>query len=107
MLLTLDGGDGADVIIGGDGDDTLLGGAGDDILIGGPGNDAIDGGPGDNIVIDDPATSLITSAKTVGKGWLKAHAHVDHGKTVLEVGGKKRTLPHADLDSLLANTPVA
>ena len=51
-LLTLDGGDGDDVLLGGDGNDTLLGGAGDDVLIGGPGNDTIDGGPGDNVVID-------------------------------------------------------
>ena len=38
-LLTIDGGDGDDVLVGGDGDDTLLGGAGDDVLIGGPGDD--------------------------------------------------------------------
>ena len=51
-LLTLDGGDGDDVLLGGAGNDTLLGGAGDDVLIGGPGIDTIDGGPGDNVVID-------------------------------------------------------
>ena len=51
-LLTLDGGDGDDVLLGGAGDDTLLGGAGDDVLIGGPGNDTLDGGPGDNVVLD-------------------------------------------------------
>ena len=51
ILLTLDGGDGDDVLIGGAGDDTLLGGAGDDVLLGGPGNDTLDGGPGDNVVI--------------------------------------------------------
>jgi len=49
--LTLDGGDGDDIIIGSDGDDVLLGGNGDDVLIGGLGNDIIDAGPGDNIVI--------------------------------------------------------
>ena len=55
MLLTLDGGDGDDVLLGGAGDDTLLGGAGDDVLIGGPGNDTLDGGPGNNVVIDSLA----------------------------------------------------
>ena len=50
-LLTLDGGDGDDVLVGGAGDDTLRGGAGDDVLLGGPGNDTLDGGPGDNVVI--------------------------------------------------------
>jgi Ca2+-binding RTX toxin-like protein len=59
ILLTADGGDGADVLIGGEGDDTLLGGAGDDVLLGGPGLDILDGGPGDNIVIqgETPLTS--------------------------------------------------
>jgi Ca2+-binding RTX toxin-like protein len=49
--LTLDGGEGDDVLIGGDGNDTLLGGAGDDVLIGGPGQDVLDGGTGNNILI--------------------------------------------------------
>ena len=48
-LLTIDGGDGDDVLVGGDGDDILTGGAGDDVLIGGPGNDTTDGGTG-NVV---------------------------------------------------------
>jgi Ca2+-binding RTX toxin-like protein len=51
ISLTLDGGDGDDVLIGGSGDDRLLGGAGDDVLIGGPGADALDGGPGDNVLL--------------------------------------------------------
>jgi Ca2+-binding RTX toxin-like protein len=51
-LLTLDGGEGDDVLLGGDGNDVLLGGPGDDVLSGGPGNDTADGGPGDNNVLD-------------------------------------------------------
>jgi Ca2+-binding RTX toxin-like protein len=53
LLFTLDGGDGADVLIGGAGNDTAFGGAGDDVLIGGPGVDVLDGGPGDDVVIQD------------------------------------------------------
>jgi Ca2+-binding RTX toxin-like protein len=87
-LLTLDGGAGDDVVFGGDGDDVLLGGAGDDVLLGGPGTDTIDGGPDDNIVIQFLAA---------GERWLKAHASTVRGKTVLDVGGEKRTLPRADL----------
>jgi Ca2+-binding RTX toxin-like protein len=49
--LTVDGGDGNDVLIGGAGNDSLSGGAGDDVLIGGPGQDILDGGSGDNILI--------------------------------------------------------
>jgi Ca2+-binding RTX toxin-like protein len=51
--LTLDGGEGDDILVGGAGDDTLAGGPGDDILIGGPGSDVLDGGPGSNVLIQD------------------------------------------------------
>ena len=97
VLLTLDGGADSDVLIGGDGNDTLLGGDGDDVLIGGPGSDTIDGGPGDNIVIDDAGANVVNSATVAGNGWLASHAHVVQGKTVLDVGGKERTLPRAGL----------
>jgi Ca2+-binding RTX toxin-like protein len=54
--ITLDGGEGDDVLIGGAGNDTLLGAAGDDVLEGGPGLDVLDGGPGNNVLIQ----SLVT-----------------------------------------------
>jgi Ca2+-binding RTX toxin-like protein len=100
-LLTLDGGDGDDVLLGGAGNDTLLGGAGDDVLIGGLGNDVIDGGPGDNVVLDAFNAGAATAATAVGRDWLRAHARTSHGKTVLQVGGSTRTLPHANLVRLL------
>ena len=98
--LTLDGGDGDDVLIGGAGDDVLLGGAGDDVLIGGPGNDALDGGPGDNIVIESLTGNAVTSASLVGTAWLTSHARTVNDATVLSVGGSQRTLPHAGLTQL-------
>lgn len=49
LPITINAGDGNDVLIGGAGNDTLLGGAGDDVLFGGPGDDTIDGGPGDDV----------------------------------------------------------
>jgi Ca2+-binding RTX toxin-like protein len=107
ILLTLDGGDGDDVLIGSAGDDTLLGGAGDDILIGGAGNDLIDGGTGNNIIIDDGVANTLSSATTLGTDWLTAHARVVDGKTVLDVGGKEWTLPHADLAQLIADAPAS
>jgi Ca2+-binding RTX toxin-like protein len=51
ILLTADGGTGADILIGGDGPDTLLGGDGDDVLLGGLGLDVLDGGAGDDVEI--------------------------------------------------------
>jgi Ca2+-binding RTX toxin-like protein len=99
-LLTLDGGNGDDVLIGGDGDDVLIGGAGDDVLIGGPGTDTLDGGPDDNVVIQLVSADSVRSARVAGTDWLKAHARTVNGKTVLNAEGKKRTLPHTDLDRL-------
>ena len=89
------------MLIGGDGNDVLLGGPGDDVLIGGPGNDTIDGGDGDNIVIQTFGADTVTSATAAGKDWLATHARTVDGKTVLDVGGKPRTLPHADLSQLI------
>jgi Ca2+-binding RTX toxin-like protein len=99
--LTLDGGPGNDVLIGGDGDDVLLGGPGDDVLIGGPGIDILDGGGGDDIIIQLVGDDVVTSATAAGKEWLATHARIVDGKTVLDVGGKERTLPHTDLSQLI------
>jgi Ca2+-binding RTX toxin-like protein len=101
MLLTLDGGEGDDVLIGGEGGDVLLGGEGDDVLIGGDGLDTLDGGPGDNVVIDSFAASNVRSATAASTDWLKKHVRVDNGKTKVKVGGKERTLPRADLSQLV------
>ena len=89
-LLTADGGEDDDVLIGGDGADVLLGGGGDDVLIGGPGLDTLDGGTGDNVIMD-------TLAAASAQDWLADHAREANGKTVVDVGGRQRTLPRADL----------
>jgi Ca2+-binding RTX toxin-like protein len=97
LPLTLDGGVGSDVLLGGAGNDTLLGGEGDDVLLGGGGTDTIDGGPGDDIEIQSLGADTVTSAAAAGDEWLTANARTVEGKTVLDVGGKQRTLPRADL----------
>jgi Ca2+-binding RTX toxin-like protein len=101
IQLTLDGGEGGDVLIGGEGNDVLLGGPGDDVLIGGPGIDTLDGGGGDDVIIQLIGDDAVTSATVAGKEWLKKHARIVDGKTVLDVGGEKHTLPHTDLSPLL------
>jgi Ca2+-binding RTX toxin-like protein len=95
--LTLDGGNGDDVLIGGDGNDTLFGRAGDDVLIGGPGQDILDGSPGDDVILQSIGADQVASARAAGQGWLSRHARTVKGKTVLTTGGKKRVLPRADL----------
>jgi Ca2+-binding RTX toxin-like protein len=107
VQLTLDGGAGDDVLIGGDGDDVLLGGPGDDVLIGGDGNDVLDGGDGDDIVIQLVGGDAMTSAAVADSKWLAKHAHLVDGKTVLEVGGKERPLPQADLSQLVRSAASA
>ena len=99
--LTLDGGNDDDILLGGEGDDILLGGEGDDVLLGGGGLDTIDGGPGENVVIQGLVADPVTSATVVGKEWLTTHGSTDGGKTVLEIDGKKRKLPRADLSKLI------
>ena len=101
IQLTLDGGNGDDVIIGGAGDDTLLGGPGDDVLLGGPGIDTIDGGGGNDIIIQGLTADATSSATVVGEEWLAAHSSTADGKTVLTAGGERWTLPRADLAKLV------
>jgi Ca2+-binding RTX toxin-like protein len=95
--LTLDGGNGDDVLIGGDGNDTLFGRAGDDVLIGGPGQDVLDGSPGDDVILQSIGADRVASASAAGQSWLSRHARTVKGKTVLKLDGKKRVLPRADL----------
>jgi Ca2+-binding RTX toxin-like protein len=95
--LTLDGGEGDDILLGGAGNDTLLGGAGDDVLIGGPGQDVLDGSPGDDVILQSIGADQVSSASAVGQEWLSTHARTVKGKTVLTLDGRKRVLPRADL----------
>ncbi len=107
IQLTADGGPGADILIGGAGNDTLLGGSGDDVLIGGGGTDILDGGPGDNIVIQLAADDTVTSARPADDKWLAAHTRIVDGKTVIDVGGKARTLASTDLSTLIERASAA
>ena len=90
------------MLIGGAGNDTLLGGAGDDVLIGGPGNDIARRRPRRQHRHRAPRRQpRDASATAAGEAaGCAAHARTVKGKTVLSVGGKKRTLPRASLAQL-------
>jgi Ca2+-binding RTX toxin-like protein len=113
IQLTLDGGDGNDILIGGEGNDVLLGGPGDDVLIGGPGNDTLDGGDGDDIILQlvgsdsQLAPEAVTSADVADADWIAKHVSIVDGKTVITVGGKDHKLPHTDLSPLVPAAPKA
>lgn len=57
--VTLDGGNGNDVLWASSGDDVLLGGAGNDDLFGGAGRDYLSGGPGNDTINGDHGNDLI------------------------------------------------
>jgi Ca2+-binding RTX toxin-like protein len=104
--LTLDGGDGDDVLVGGEGDDILLGGAGDDVLIGGGGNDILDGGDGDDVELEGFVAGAATddqidlSGRGLSFDWLMAHASDVNGDTILDLGDQQITLRGVSSSSL-------
>ena len=95
-LLTLDGGDGDDVLLGGDGNDMLLGGDGDDVLIGGPGTDIARRRARRQRRHRLPGRQPGDLGDGSGPGWVKAHIGTIKGKTVVKVGGERHALPTAD-----------
>jgi Ca2+-binding RTX toxin-like protein len=88
-LLFVHGGTGDDLLLGGFGPDVMFGGDGDDVLVGGPGADRLDGGPGEDVIIDDLAVDNVQSAERVDSNWVRTHARVREGKTVLVLDGKQ------------------
>ena len=65
ILLDLDGGEGADLIIGGNGDDVLRGGAGNDTLNGNNGNDVLIGGDDVDLCDGGAGTDIALECETV------------------------------------------
>ena len=108
IQLTANGGNDDDVLVGGDGNDVLNGGDGDDVLVGGPGTDILDGADGDDIEIQLVADGdSVRSATTADQEWLASNARIVNGKTVIDVGGKTRTLPGTDLTRLIRDATAA
>lgn len=56
----------------------------------------------------EPLTpTTVTSATAATKDWLAAHARTVDEKTVLDVSGKKHTLPRADLSQAMRDASVS
>jgi hypothetical protein len=78
--ITLNGGDGNDMVVGGDGAENLFGEAGDDTLQGGSGRNVLDGGDGNDVILngegsigvggagDDTLTGTINDVVQAGDG---------------------------------------
>ena len=67
--ITIDGGEGRNIIFGTPGDDTLTAGSGDDVFVGRAGSDTIDGGDGNNSYspwpsLSDPTVSNLETTQT-------------------------------------------
>ncbi len=60
IQLTINGGDGNDILIGSPGNDTLTGGPGDDTLVGNGGVDILDGGSGGNVILAPTTRPLLS-----------------------------------------------
>ena len=65
-----------------------------------PGIDTLDGGGDDDVIIQLVGDDAVTSARSPTRVAQK-NARIVDGKTVLDVGGKQRTLPRADLSQLV------
>lgn len=87
LFPTLDGGNGADIIVGTDGDDSMIGGGGNDrirtgggddevygsggndLIYGGAGDDKVFGGGGDDVMYGAGGSDLLKGNKGADQGW--------------------------------------
>lgn len=81
VAVTIDGGDGNDVLIGTGGDDTLNGGADNDWLYGAKGNDILRGGDGDDVYFYALGDGSDVIAETLGSDAI----HFDAGISLSEI----------------------
>jgi hypothetical protein len=58
-------------------------------------------------VIQGLGADTVTSAAAAGADWLRTHGRTVNGETVLDVGGKERTLPRADLGQLIQDVSAS
>ena len=91
--VTLQGGDGDDVLIGGSKNDSLVGGNGRDLLIGGAGVDTLNGDAGDDILIGGTSSisSNVTALNAIMSEWTSANSYATRRINLLSGGGLNGT----------------
>ena len=62
-IITVNGGNAAELILGTNGANTITGGGGNDCIVGGNGNDRLTGGNGTDVCIGGPGTDRFTSCE--------------------------------------------
>jgi Ca2+-binding RTX toxin-like protein len=97
--LTIDGGNGNNVITGSQGADTLLGGDDRDVVTGGPGNDTVSLGAGDDLFIWNPGDGSDTVRGHAGRDELQFNGSVDSENIDISADGG-RVLFHRDVDNV-------
>ena len=88
--VTLQGGNGDDVLLGGTKNDSLIGGGGRDLLVGGTGIDNLSGGAGDDILIGGTITTSINTPAAltaIMAEWTSANSYATRVANLLNGGG--------------------
>lgn len=91
--VTLQGGNGDDILIGGSKNDSLVGGVGRDLLIGGAGTDTLGGDAGDDILIGGTSSlsSNLTALNAIMAEWTSANSYATRVANLLNGGGANGT----------------
>lgn len=89
--VTLQGGNGDDVLIGGSKNDSLIGGAGRDLLIGGGGTDMLGGDSGDDILIGGTSSLSVDALNSIMAEWTSANDYATRVTNLLNGGGANGT----------------
>lgn len=87
--VTLNGGNGDDVLVGGTKDDSLFGGAGRDLLIGGAGKDTLGGDGDDDILIggNSSVSNNVTALNAIMAEWTSGNDYATRVGFLLNGGG--------------------
>ena len=90
--VTLQGGNGDDVLIGSSKNDSLIGGAGRDLLIGGAGTDMLGGNAGDDILIGGTISLSVDALNLIMAEWTSANDYASRVTNLLNGVGTNGTI---------------